>query len=55
MALQKGVIPSLIWFIYAVLMLVNTFWGKGELKIKVIQRKDPKVVRFELPNPRQKE
>jgi hypothetical protein len=46
---------SLIWFVYAVLMLVNTFLGKGRLKIKVIHRKDPTVVRFELPNPRPKE
>lgn len=46
---------SFIWFVYAALILVNTFLGKGWLKIKVIHRKDPTVVRFELPNPRTKE
>ena len=50
-----AIFSSLIWFVYAALILVNTFLGKGRLKIKVIHRKDPTVVRFELPNPRPKE
>jgi hypothetical protein len=37
-----------VWFIYAVLMFVTVFLIKPGLKIKILQRKNPTIVRYEL-------
>lgn len=39
---------TFVWFIYVVGLLLSTFVVKPGLRIKVIQRKNPTIVRYEL-------
>jgi len=45
---------TFVWFIYAVGLLLSTFVVKPGLRIKVIQRKNPTIVRYELRDSSQK-
>ncbi len=44
-----------VWVTYAILFLINTFFGRGRLRIKVIRGKNPTIVRCEIPEPKRKE
>ena len=45
---------SSVWFLYIVVMMVVVFLLRPGLKIKVIHRKNPTIVRFELQDSRRK-
>jgi hypothetical protein len=39
---------SMVWFLYALIIFVTVFLIKPGLKIKVLHRKNPAIVRFDL-------
>jgi len=39
---------SSVWFIYAMIMFITVFLIKPGLRIRVIQRKNPTIVRYDL-------
>lgn len=45
---------SSIWFIYAMIMYIIVFLIKPGLRIRVIQRKNPAIVRYDLTDPAKK-
>ncbi len=46
---------TLVWAVYAIVLLITTFFGRGRLRIKVIRGKNPTIVRYELPESKRKE
>lgn len=45
---------SSVWFIYAIIMFIAVFLLKPGLRIRVIQRKNPTIVRYDLTDPGKK-
>ncbi len=46
---------TLVWVIYAIVILINTFFGRERLRIKVIRDKNPTIVRYEVPESKRKQ
>jgi hypothetical protein len=42
---------TLVWFFYAMILFVYVFLLRKGFKIKVLHRKNPAIVRFELRDP----
>jgi uncharacterized membrane protein len=45
---------SMVWVIYAIILLVTVFLVKPRLKIRASRKNGVTVVRYELPNPEKK-